>query len=88
MRLKRLSIFIVCVFLVSILSVNYHHREDRILQNGSLFFDTFDDNSDISTCDIHQVLLTSRFIATIIIEKKIFTPRILTCKFITRAPPA
>jgi len=87
LNLKRLSIFIVCVFLVSILSVNYHHREDRIFQNGSLFFDTFDDNSDFSTCDIYQVLLTSRFIATIIIEKKIFTPRILTCKFITRAPP-
>ena len=88
MKLKRLSIFIVCVFLVSILSVNYYHCEDRIFQNGSLFFDTFDDNSDLSTCDIYQVLLTSRFIATIIIEKKIFTPRILTCKFITRAPPA
>lgn len=88
MKLKRLSIFIVCVFLVSILSVNYHHCEDRIFQNGSLFFDTFDDNSDFSTCDIYQILLTSRFIATIIIEKKILTPRILTWKFITRAPPA
>ena len=86
--MKRLSIFIVCVFLVSILSVNYHHREDRIFQNDSLFFDTVDDNSEFSTCDIYQVLLTSRFIATIIIEKKIFSPRILTCKFITRAPPA
>ena len=88
MKLKRLSIFIVFIFLVSILSVNYHHREDRIFQDGSLFFDTVDDNSDISTCDIYKVLLSVRFIAIIIIEKKIFAPPILICKFITRAPPA
>jgi len=88
LKLKRLSIFIICAFIVSILSVNYDHREDRIFQNDSLFFDTFNDNSDFSTCDTYQVLLISRFIATIIIEKKIFTPRNLTCKFITRAPPA
>ena len=88
MKLKRLSIFIVFIFLVSILSVNYHHREDRIFQDGSLFFDTVDDNSDISTCDIYKVLLSVRFIDIIIIEKKIFAPPILICKFITRAPPA
>ena len=88
MNLKRLSIFFVLIFIVSIFSVNYHNREDRIFHDDSLFFDTVDDNSEFSTCDIYQVLLTSRFIATIIIEKKIFSPRILTCKFITRAPPA
>jgi hypothetical protein len=86
--LKRLSIFIVFIFLVTILFVNYHHSEDKIIQDNSLFFDTVDDNPHISTNNIDKVLLTDRFVAIIIIEKKIFSPRILTCKFISRAPPA
>ena len=88
MNLKRLSIFFVLIFIVSIFSVNYHNREDRIFHDDSLFFDTVDDNLDVSTCTIYQVLLTTRFITTIIIEKRILTPHILICKFITRAPPA
>lgn len=86
--MKRLSIFIVFIFLVTILFVNYHHSEDKIIQDNSLFFDTVDDNPHISTNNIDKVLLTDRFVAIIIIEKKIFSPRILTCKFISRAPPA
>ena len=88
MKLKQLSIFIVFIFLVSILSVNYHHSENRIFQDDSLIFDTVDDNSDFSTCDIYQVLLNSRFITTIIKDKNLFTPRILTSKLFARAPPA
>ena len=86
--MKRLSIFIVLVFLVSIISVNYHYSEDRIIQDNSLFFDTFDDTPDVSTGNIVKVPLTDRFVTIIIIEKKVFSPHILTCKFITRAPPA
>ena len=87
MKLKRLSIFIVFIFLVSILSVNYHHRENRIFQDDSLISDAVDDNSDFSTYDIYQVLLNSRFITPIIIDKNLIAPRILTCRFLTRAPP-
>ena len=87
MKLKRLSIFIVFIFLVSILSVNYHHRENRIFQDDSLIFDAVDDNSDFSTCNIYQVLLNSRCITTIIKGKNLFTPRNLTCKLFSRAPP-
>jgi len=86
--LKRSSIFFVFIFLVSILSINCHHHEDRIFKDDSLFFDTVDDNSDFSTCDTYQFLLNAKFIAAIVIEKKIFTPAILTCRFYTRAPPA
>jgi len=86
--MKRLSVFFVCIFLVSILSVNYHHLENGFFQNESFIFDTVDDNSDFSTYDIYQVFLNSRSIATIIIEKKLFTLPILTCRFSTRAPPA
>ena len=70
--MKRLSIFIVLVFLVSIISVNYHHSEDRIIQDNSLFFDTVDDTPDVSTGNIVKVPLTDRFVAIIIIEKKVF----------------
>jgi len=87
LKLKRLSIFFVFIFLVSILSVNYHHRENRIFQDDSLISDAVDDNSDFSTYDIYQVLLNSRFIAPIIIDKNLITPRILTCRFLARAPP-
>ena len=86
--MKRLSIFIVFVFLVSIYSVNYHYSEDRIIQDDSLLFDTVDDNPDVSAIDIVKVPLAGRFGTIIIIEKKIIAPRILTCKFISRAPPA
>ena len=86
--MKRLSIFIVLVFLVSIISVNYHHSEDRIIQDNSLFFYTADDIPDVSTGNIVKVPLTDRFVTIIVIEKKVFAPHILTCKFITRAPPA
>ena len=87
LKLKRSSIFIVFIFLVFILSVNYHHRENRIFQDDSLIFDTVDDHSGFSTGDIYQVFLSSRFITTIIIAKKVFTPRNLTCKFFPRDPP-
>jgi len=85
--MKRLSIFFIFIFLVSILSVNYRHCENRIFHDDSLIFDTVDDNSDFSTCDIYQVLLTSRFIYPIIIDKHLFTPHILTYKIFPRAPP-
>ena len=87
MKLKRLSIFFVLIFLVSILSANYHHCENRIFQDDSLIFDTVDNNLDFSTCNICQVLLTCRFITSIIIAENLFTPHILTCKFFIRAPP-
>ena len=88
MKLKRLSVFFVFIFLVSILSVTYHHSENRIFQDDSLIFDIVDDNSVFSTCDIYRVLLTSRFISTIIIDKGLIAPGILTCRILTRAPPA
>ena len=47
MKLKRLLI----------LSVNYHHHENRILQDDPLIVDTVGDNLDLSTCNICQILL-------------------------------
>jgi hypothetical protein len=86
--LKRLSILFVFIILVSLLFVNYHHRENRIFQDDSLIFDTFDDNSDFSTCNIYQALLTSGFIFSIVIDTNLIAARILTCKLFTRDPPA
>lgn len=89
MKSNQLSIFIVFIFLISILFVNYpdHYRENRIFQDDTLIIDTIDDNSDFSTCEISQVILTTQFIFIIIIYKILFAPRVLTRKFFTRAPP-
>jgi hypothetical protein len=87
LKLKRLSVFFVFICLVCNFSVNYHHREHRISQDDSIILDTVDDSLELLTIDIYQVLLTPRFITTIIISKKLFTPYILTCNFFARAPP-
>jgi hypothetical protein len=88
LKLKRLSIFFVFIIFVSLLSFNYHHRENRIFQDDSLIFDTVGDNLDFSTCNKYQALLTSRFVITIIIIANLIAPRISTCKLFTRDPPA
>jgi hypothetical protein len=86
-KMKRLSISLVFIFLVSILPVNYHHHECNIYQDDAPVFNTADNNSDFLSVDIYQVFLNARFITTIIIAKNLFTPHILTCKFFTRAAP-
>jgi hypothetical protein len=85
--MKRLSIFLVFIFFVSILSVYYPYRENGIFQNDTLISDTIDDSLDFSICDIYQILLSARFISIIIPYKISFTSRILPCEFFIRAPP-
>ena len=87
LKMKRLSVFFVFIFLVSILSVNYHYLENSIFQDESLIFDTVDDNLDFSTSEIYQALLNKRFISTIKISNNLFLPLISICEFFTRAPP-
>ena len=84
-QLYTLSIFFFFIF---IHSVNYHHPENIFLQDDCLIFDVVDDDSDISTCDIHQVFSNAHFISTVSINKNLIIPYVLTCKFCTRAPPA
>ena len=86
-KLNRLSIFLVVVLLVSIYSVEGHHRQNRIFQDDSLIFDTVDDNSDFSTCDTYQIIFNSRIIPTTTLSINLFTPSIFTHKLFTRAPP-
>ena len=88
MKLKRLSIFIVSIFFLSILSVNYYHLENRIFQEDSLIVDIVDIDLDFSTCDVYQAPLTYRYIPSIIIPKDFSIPHTLTFNFLTRAPPA
>jgi hypothetical protein len=87
MKVKRLPIILVFIFLVSIVSVHYYHGENRNFQDDSFIVDTVDVNSDFSTSDTNQFFLSTQFIFIIIIYKNLFTPRISTCKFFTRAPP-
>ena len=85
--LKRLSVFFVFICLVCIFSVNYYHLEDRIFQEDSFTADIVDINLDFSTCDVCQVLLTYRYVTSIITPKYFSIPHILTFNFLTRAPP-
>jgi hypothetical protein len=87
--MKRLSIFIVSIFLVSILFINYqhHHRENRIFQDDCFICCTVGANLDFSMCYIYPVLLNTLFTSIIIINKHLFSPRILPYRFFTRAPP-
>ena len=87
MKVKRLPIIFVFIFLVSIILAHYQNRENRNFQDDSFIVDTVDANLDFSTCDTYQVFLSAQFIFIIKIYKNLFTPRIFTCKFCTRAPP-
>jgi len=88
MKLKRLSTLIVFIFFVSILSVNYHHRENRISQDDTLTIDIVDNNLDFSNINKYIAPLTYRFITTIIKSNTFSILHILTFRFNTRAPPA
>jgi hypothetical protein len=87
MKVKRLSIIFVFIFLVSIVAVHYHHREYRNFQDDSFMVNTVDVNSDFSTCDTSQIFLIAQFIFIIITYDILFTPLIFMFKFFTRAPP-
>ena len=83
--MKRSSVLIVLIFLVSILYVNHYKPKIRIFQEDPLIFDI---DLDFSTCDVCQVPLTYRYVTSIIIPKDFSKPLILTYKSNTRSPPA
>ena len=87
MKLKRLSIFLVVIFLVSILPVHSHYRGNRIVQDDSFISATVDYNLDFSICDVYNSILPHRFINIIIIYYILFTSLFLAYKISTRAPP-
>jgi hypothetical protein len=87
MKVKGLPIILVFIFLVSILSFHDHHLGKRYSQDDSFIVDTVDVDSDFSTYDTYQFFLSAPFIFIIIIYENLFSPRISTCKFFTRAPP-
>ena len=87
MKLKRLSIFFVVIFLVSILPVTSHYREKRFVQDDSFISAPVDYNLDFSICDVYKSRLIHQFILIIILYNILFTSLILPYKFSTRAPP-
>jgi hypothetical protein len=87
MKVKRLPIIFVFIFLVSIFSVYYDYHENRNFQDDSFIVDTVDINLYFSTCDAHQVSLSAQSIFIIIIYTNLFTSHIFNSKFFTRSPP-
>lgn len=87
MKLNRLSIFLVFIFIVSILPFNSHCHENRFVQDDSFISAPIDYNLDFSICNVYKPRLIHKFILIIILYNILFTSLILPYKFSTRAPP-
>ncbi len=82
LTLKRLSIFLIFIFVVFILGVTYHHHEDCFICCANFNARAF------LTQDTFQVFSNDCTISTVFIDKDIITLCTLTRTFSIRAPPA
>ena len=86
--LKRLSIFFIFIFFISILSVIYHHHEDGMPHDDCLVCSIVANNRTFLSQDTYQVLSDYRIISFVFIDKDLITPYTLTRTISARAPPA
>ena len=87
--LKRLSIFFVLIFFISILGVIYHYHEDGMPHDDCFICKIITTNNRIFlTKDTYQVFSNGSAVSSVFIYKDFITPYILTNTFSIRAPPA
>ena len=86
--LKRLSIFFILIFFISILGVIYHHHEDGMPHDDCLVCCIVAHNSVFLTQDTYQVSSNDSIISSVFIYKDFITPYTLTRTLSIRAPPA
>ena len=86
--LKRLSIFFIFIFFISIFGVIYHHHEDGMPHNDCLVCKIVTNNRIFLTQDTDQTFSNNCIISTVSIDKDFITPYTLTRTFSIRAPPA
>ena len=86
--LKRLSIFFILIFFISILGVIYHHHEDGMPHDDCFICKIVTNNRIFLTQDTYQTFSNDSIISTVSIDKDFITPYILTHTFSIRAPPA
>ena len=87
-HLKRLSIFFIFIFFISILGVIYHHHEDGMPHDDCFICKIVTNNKTFLTQDAYQVFSNDCVISTVFIDKDFITPCTLRRKFSARSPPA
>ena len=85
---KRLSIFFIFIFFISILGVIYHHHEDSMPHDDCFICKIVTNNRIFLTQDTYQTFSNNCTIFTVFIDKDFITPYTLTRAFSIRAPPA
>ena len=86
--LKRLSIFFIFIFFISILGVIYHHHEDDMAHDDCFICSIVANNRIFLAQDTYQVFSNDSIISAVFIDKDLITPYTLTRTFSARAPPA
>ena len=86
--LKRLSIFFILIFFISILGVIYHHHEDGMPHDDCFICKLITNNTIFLTQDTYQTFSNDSIISTVFIDQYFITPYNLTRTFSIRAPPA
>ena len=86
--LKRLSIFFIFIFIISIFGVFYHHHEDGMSHDGFSICKIFINHSTFLAKDIWQTFSNESIISSGSIYEDFITPCTLTHTFSIRASPA
>ena len=86
--LKRLSIFFILIFFISILGVIYHHHEDGMPHDDCFICKIVTNNRIFLTQDTYQTFSNDSIISIVFIDQYFITPYTLTRTFSIRAPPA
>ena len=86
--LKRLSIFFIFIFFISILGVIYHHHEDGMPHDDCFICKIVTNNRIFLTQDTYQTFSNNCTISIVFIDQYFITPYTLTRTFSIRAPPA
>ena len=86
--LKRLSIFFILIFFISILGVIHHHHEDGMPHDDCFICSIVAHKRVFLTQDTYQTFSNDCAISTVFIYENFITPYTLTRTFSIRAPPA
>ena len=85
--LKRLSIFFIFIFFISILGVIYHHHEDGMPHDDCFICKIVANDRNFLIQDTYQTFSNNSIISSVFIYVDFTTPYILTQTFSIRASP-
>ncbi len=76
--IKRLSIFFIFIFFISILAITFHHHEDGMFHDDCFICSLIVNNRNYLTTDTFEVFSNDYVIYTVSIYKDSITPCTLT----------